>query len=323
MATADKATDRLAWLDAARGAGIVLVVAGHSFNDSAIRTPIFLFHMPLFFLLAGYTMKAEPFGAQFAKRVCTLLVPYACFFLVVTALDIALGGAFDHPASLDWRRPVAALEAALYGGQLLKGSYAVFWFITCLFLAQMAFGQLLGVLPRLADWRWAAVLGACVAASYLADRLSPSPWNVALAPTAMIFLYAGQALRRHGARLPPALDVAMAVLAVAGLVWAAPLDIKYAKFGTPGLSLAAALALSYVFVRLMQQAARVPYLAGVLVWLGGASLTIMFLHMVVIFHFHGRLGAANAFVLACLAPIAVYPLIRLNPTARRLLLGGR
>ena len=73
----------------------------------------------------------------------------------------------------------------------------------------------------------------------------------------------------------------------------------------------------------MQLVARVPYLAGLLVWAGGASLTVMFLHMTMIFHFHDRLGPLYAFLLALAAPLAVYPLIRTNKTARRLLLGGR
>lgn len=320
---AAKATDRLVWLDAARGAGIILVVAGHSFNDPLIRTPIFLFHMPLFFMLAGYTMKAEPLGVQLAKRIPSLLVPYACFFIVVTLADIGLAALLDRPTSLNWADPVGALKTALYGGQMLKGSYAVFWFITCLFLAQIAFGLLLTALPRLLDWRWAIVLAACVAASYFAHLLSPSPWNVALAPTAIIFLYAGQALRQFGTGTALWLDAAALIVAVAALAYAEPLDIKYAKFGTPGLSLAGSLALSYLFVRVSQLVARVPVLSEALVWLGQASLTVMFLHMAIIFHFHALLGPLYAFLLACAVPLALYPLIRQNATARRLLLGGR
>ena len=60
-----------------------------------------------------------------------------------------------------------------------------------------------------------------------------------------------------------------------------------------------------------------------LVWLGQASLTVMFLHMTVIFHFHARLGPVLAFVLASLLPLLVYPAIRATGLGRRLLLGGR
>ncbi|MCC6920899.1 MAG: acyltransferase family protein [Alphaproteobacteria bacterium] len=314
---------RLAWLDAARGLGIVLVVAGHTFNDPLIRSPIFLFHMPLFFLLAGYTMKAEPFGGMFVKRVRSLLVPYLSFFVLVTAIDVALGRVFDHPVSLDWNHPLGALGTALYGGQMLKGSYAVFWFITCLFAAQMVFGWLLARLPDLRDLRWAAILLACLGLTCLAHRLSPSPWNIAVAPAALLFLYAGQALRRHGDAVPWPADLAAAAAAIGSLFVAAPLDMKYALFGTPVVSLIAAALLSYSFIRACQLLARIPVLVDGLVWLGQASLTVMFLHMTIIFHFHARLGAPLAFVLAGVLPLLLYPVIRASALGRRLLLGGR
>lgn len=319
----DKAAPRLAWLDAVRGAGIILVVAGHSFNDPWIRSPIFLFHMPLFFMLAGYTTKAEPLGEMLVKRARSLLIPYACFFAVVTAADLALGALLHDPVSLDWRDPVRALGTALYGGQMLKGSYAVFWFITCLFAAQLLFGWLLSRLPNVLAWPWAVILLACVALTYLAHALSPSPWNVAVAPAALLFLYAGYVLRQYDGRSNALIDGAVAIAAIALAFVAAPLDMKYALFGTPALSLIAAFALSYTFIRASQLAARVPGVAPVLVWLGHASLTVMFLHMTVIFHFHARLGPLLAFLLACAVPLLIYPVIRQSALARRLLLGGR
>jgi fucose 4-O-acetylase-like acetyltransferase len=319
----DKAAPpRLLWLDAVRGAGIILVVAGHSFNDPWIRSPIFLFHMPLFFMLAGYTMKPEPVAAVFGKRVSSLLVPYLSFFILVTLIDVALY-ALDGRVSLDWRDPLRAIGNALYGGQLLKGSYAVFWFITCLFVAQLLFGWLLSLLPDMRDWRWAPILIACAALAYASHLASPSPWNAAIAPAAMLFLYCGHLLKQAGDAVPWQADVVIAALALASPLIAAPLDLKYALFGTPILSLVAAVLLSYAFIRAAQWLARVPVLVDVLVWLGQASLTVMFLHMTIIFHFHGKLGPLAAFLLACALPLLVYPLIRRWYLTRRLLLGGR
>ena len=43
------------WIDIAKGIGILSVVLGHSFES---LTPIiYSFHMPLFLILAGYTIK--------------------------------------------------------------------------------------------------------------------------------------------------------------------------------------------------------------------------------------------------------------------------
>jgi peptidoglycan/LPS O-acetylase OafA/YrhL len=50
----DKKTARLGWLDAAKGLGIILVVIGHVWTRGPVRDAIYAFHMPLFFIAAGY-----------------------------------------------------------------------------------------------------------------------------------------------------------------------------------------------------------------------------------------------------------------------------
>ena len=48
-------TDRLDWIDIAKGIGIISVLMGH--NVSQLKPIIYAFHMPLFFILAGYTIR--------------------------------------------------------------------------------------------------------------------------------------------------------------------------------------------------------------------------------------------------------------------------
>ena len=54
---------RIEWLDWLKGMGIMLVIIGHSFRDEMrvvssvadfIYSLIYVFHMPLFFAIAGY-----------------------------------------------------------------------------------------------------------------------------------------------------------------------------------------------------------------------------------------------------------------------------
>ena len=44
---------RLAYMDIAKGIGILAVIAGHMGN-SAVNKLVFSFHMPLFFVIIGY-----------------------------------------------------------------------------------------------------------------------------------------------------------------------------------------------------------------------------------------------------------------------------
>ena len=54
--------NRILWVDAARGIGMMLVVLGHAISDTTMDNPllsrlfyfIYSFHMPLFFFISGY-----------------------------------------------------------------------------------------------------------------------------------------------------------------------------------------------------------------------------------------------------------------------------
>ena len=48
---------RFLWLDIAKGITILLTIIGHSIGGGRILGIIHSFHMPLFFVLAGYTFK--------------------------------------------------------------------------------------------------------------------------------------------------------------------------------------------------------------------------------------------------------------------------
>ena len=58
---------RLDWLDMAKGIGMILVVYGHSYGPSNYY--VYLFHMPLFFILSGFLFNREQrFGTYFYKK---------------------------------------------------------------------------------------------------------------------------------------------------------------------------------------------------------------------------------------------------------------
>lgn len=73
--------ERIDWVDAAKGGGILLVVLGHNPGlkiDAMqwIHTAIYLFHMPLFFMLSGM-LNGEVFNSKtLPKKARALLLPY-------------------------------------------------------------------------------------------------------------------------------------------------------------------------------------------------------------------------------------------------------
>ncbi|MCA0961861.1 acyltransferase family protein [Salipiger bermudensis] len=112
------AAGRVAWLDQAKGVGIVLVVVGHCWlglagsgilTDPAtvatVEQLIYSFHMPLFFLLSGYTFEGwarrRKIGEALWSRVLRLLWPLVLWTYVFAAFKIAAGAAANSPVGLD------------------------------------------------------------------------------------------------------------------------------------------------------------------------------------------------------------------------------
>ena len=52
-----KVSDRVLFIDIARGISILLMIAGHVLTNGIKRSIIFSFHMPLFIIVSGYFYK--------------------------------------------------------------------------------------------------------------------------------------------------------------------------------------------------------------------------------------------------------------------------
>lgn len=72
------------WLDSAKGFGVILIIAGHLLYISDLKwlnKLIYAFHMPMFFLFAGYTCHISKEHFLY-KKVKRLLIPFVSYALV-------------------------------------------------------------------------------------------------------------------------------------------------------------------------------------------------------------------------------------------------
>lgn len=88
--------DHLEWIDVLKGIGIILVIIGHSIRDG-MRTNMFfnniycfiyLFHMPLFFIISGYLLeksieKEQNIDGLINKKIITLLIPFIVYSFII------------------------------------------------------------------------------------------------------------------------------------------------------------------------------------------------------------------------------------------------
>ena len=64
---------RIGYIDMAKGLAIILVIIGHiSFTPSMGKTILYLFHIPLFFFLSGFTFSIDKY-ANF-RALCQIVL---------------------------------------------------------------------------------------------------------------------------------------------------------------------------------------------------------------------------------------------------------
>lgn len=305
--------ERIGWLDTARAIGIVAVVAGHVTSDRAIWAAVFHFHMPLFFMLSGMTFAPGAVFDVARRRVRTLLVPYVLWLALVAGADVVIAAVSGYAAFLPWERPVVAIARLVLGGTFLVGPMGIFWFATCLFVVQLA------AVPIVRRPDRQIVLAAAVLLGVIhLVRHWPSPWGVISVPIGLFFFLAGVLHRRHAARLGWRVTV-VAVVGAALVAVSAPLDLKIADYGTPLLSIVAALGSCHLVLLVAQ---RVPpsRIAGVI---GRASLVIMYVHLTIFYAVREWLPEGIVATLAIALPIALWLALRRFAATRVLLLGER
>lgn len=124
-------TRRLEWLDMAKGIGILLVVFAHCMNvDEMPFQLIFVFHMPMFFILSGYTFNEKlGFKSIIAKKFRTLVIPYCAFFLVGLTFTLIIP---TWRESLTW----SGLKNDLIYACPDTVHNSSIWFLICLFWVQ-------------------------------------------------------------------------------------------------------------------------------------------------------------------------------------------
>jgi len=163
------ASKYIAWVQRAKGWGILLIVLGHvagggihlsTGSNAEVLTGVYKylysFHVELFFFLAGvtYSIAGKPFGAFVGRKARALLVPYLFWGLVSYGIYLAMSGLLwaTWAASsttgyydsifrqMDWWTPLVGL---LHGGGWPNGNglrqNSVLWFLMCLFTCEVAY----------------------------------------------------------------------------------------------------------------------------------------------------------------------------------------
>lgn len=273
-------------IDVAKGIGILLVVIGHADPRPWLGNLIYQFHMPFFFILSGYLFRPTTLRDFLQRKTVRYLLPYISY-LVLFAL------AAPKPAMetiLGARGALHPIQALLIGGEHLETYATPFWFPTALYVTALLATGVALVKRR----GFAAVMAiVCLVGALINQRHHTFIWPLAanVALMGYVLFYCGQWLRGRiespsmmwGAGLLSAVSIGAVLLTDCPLSF----DMKHAYYGVFPISLVMALSMSVMLLVLSQVAyTRAPVLAHVLIYVGQASMTIMYLHQ----FFQLRLG---------------------------------
>lgn len=125
--------NRLDYIDLSKGFTIILVVLGHIYQDNYIRTWLYSFHIPLFFIISGILLNYKDinnnnFLSILETKIKSIMIPYFCF----EALNIIIWLINNKEFT------ISALRWNIIDTILLY-AHGTTWFLPCLFIAEIIF----------------------------------------------------------------------------------------------------------------------------------------------------------------------------------------
>ena len=195
---------RIEYIDIAKGIGMILVIIGHCAGiPNWLNRFVFSVHMPLFFILSGYTFstKRNPsIKESIKKNAKALLIPYAVSCIIIIAVNTILAvirhqdvlhefelwtvsaiyGSGTHylPVFDTWGIPITFIGAL--------------WFLLAMFFARILFDL---ILRSKTPFLWTV---ASFFAGYVSARqIGWLPFSFQGGMCAVLFMYIGYVIRKN------------------------------------------------------------------------------------------------------------------------------
>lgn len=259
----EKISSRIAWIDFAKGVTIIIVVLGHVIiGRMDLNKFIFVFHMPFFFIMAGYLLNldkwsgADNYKKFEAKLYNRLLRPY----FLAELLWYPIWFVVCHEAGFlkylwGWcaTNPFEAFIMIFIGNGNGKGLILTqLWFLPALFFTEIIFIKLYNRLNAIgAEILTLTVVVASSLGIYFANFFV-MPWGVDIALAAQIFILAGVLIRKHNIIERINLQVAfvLSLIIIVAFCFNVRIDMNYRCYGNVLLFYAGGIAGTLLIMKL-------------------------------------------------------------------------
>ena len=187
------------WLDSAKATGMILVYIGHC-GIPDLNLYIYLFHMPLFFIISGFLWNVDKnrdmeFKTFARKKFKAYIIPYfkiavICFVAYGIGLNLIRLGGLAEEYWIQLAKYIFGIVIYSRGTVEWLPQCSPIWFLTCLFVAEIIYYFLLKLKFPVAGVIVAGLLG------YIFSGWVKLPWNIDSALSAVVLLYIGTQARR-------------------------------------------------------------------------------------------------------------------------------
>lgn len=283
--------ERKIWIDNAKAIGIILIILGHVgshltgwFNFEFV----YGFHLVIFFMLSGYTIKKRPLSFGYlTQKFKRLMLPYFATCLIVLILDILNQYVFYDGRSIEIITDSIATDITRaffgsgtitnFGGIELESRIGAIWFLPALFFSVVIFQLLVNIVH---DNRIRGLISLLVSVvGFLSARFIWLPFSVQSGLFAVFFLWLGFTVKENDLLSKvKAYHYIIALFVLAGGIYLGYCSISFATANANDLLLSPIIGISgsliVYLIALYTQKVRL------LNWIGRNSLYILCVHLV-------------------------------------------
>lgn len=190
-------SNRVPTFDIMKGIGILVMIIGHTYIPSPMSDFIFVWHMPLFFILSGYFFKMKPMDVLLKNNLRTLFIPYLLtalvIFLFALLYEILGRSGFD---ALHYFIAIFVGSGSPKAVPLSEYSNGAIWFLLALFWCRLIFNGLLLVTRGNERVLFLSSFGVAIV-GICASRYVFIPTNLLQGMGALLFFSTGFAVKKR------------------------------------------------------------------------------------------------------------------------------
>lgn len=249
--------------DMMKGVAILAMILGHCRIPGILHHLIYLFHMPLFFIVSGYFFRAKPQRKVFASDARRLLLPYLVF-----ALAVLLKYAVDGFRLNDFSTVPRFAES------VLTGNFGIgpIWFLLALFWCRELFNLA-------ANLRGGGLLSAVLSVAVGVLGLNvESSLGFSLGVSAIVFYAAGAVWAKAKWSLNGTWAVVCCMISGAAFFLCGEMDVHTMAYPMYPLNVLGALAATLLLHGILQKVSRIAPFQKALAFCGRWSLLILGVH---------------------------------------------